>query len=84
MKLNIARFRRPSNMFKTHSQLRLHLIELITFHVDIFELMDRGQQIMSGPFFKELCTYTIFVAHSLHSQVSWSWAFEKKKKKMFV
>lgn len=69
-KLNHIQFRRPSNLIKTHSQLRSHLIDLVEFHQKIFELMDQVQQLMSGPFFKQLCIYTIFIGHSLHSRVT--------------
>lgn len=69
-KLNHIQFRRPSNLIKTHSQLRLHLIDLVEFHQKILELMNQVQQIMSGPFFKQLFIYTIFIGHSLHSRVT--------------
>lgn len=69
-KLNHIQFRRPSNLIKTHSQLRSHLVDLVDFHQKIFDLMNQVQQLMSGPFFKQLCIYTIFIGHSLHSRVT--------------
>lgn len=49
--------------------LRLRLFSMIKFHLKIFDLLDKIQQIKSGPYFQQLCTYTVFIAHSLNSPV---------------
>lgn len=53
---------------KNHRKLCIHII--LKFHLDIFKLMDYVQHIMSGPFFRQLCTYAIFIGHSLNSQAN--------------
>lgn len=60
---------KPHYTFKTHHRIREELIKSIKFHLDIFEIMENVQKVMSGPFFKVLFTYAIFIGHCLHSQV---------------
>lgn len=60
---------KPGHQLKSHPRIRSELIEAIKFHWEIFEIMENVQRVMSGPFFKVLCTYAIFIGHSLHSQV---------------
>lgn len=64
---------------KTYSKLRIRLISMITFHLEIFQFMEFVQQIMSGPIFRQFCTYAIFIGHSLNSQVSFSFYCENKQ-----
>lgn len=58
------------NAAKNQPELRVRLVQLITFHLEILQFMDDVQRIMSGPFFKIICTYALFIGHSLNSQVS--------------
>lgn len=55
---------------KNQPKLRVHLVEMIKFHLEIFQFMECVQRIMSGPFFKIICTYALFIGHSLNSQAS--------------
>lgn len=58
------------NEMQCAETLRLHLFSMIKFHVKTFNLLNKIQQIKSGPYFQQLCTYTVFIAHSLNSPVS--------------
>lgn len=49
---------------------RFYIISMIKFHLTIIEIMKNVQCIMSGPFFKQLCTYAVFIGHTLNSKVS--------------
>lgn len=55
---------------KNHRKLCIHMIPILKFHLEIFKLMDYVQHIMSDPFFRQLCTYAIFIGHSLNSQAN--------------
>lgn len=50
---------------------RLYIISMIKFHLKIIEIMTNVQRIMSDPFFKQLCTYAVFIGHTLNSKVGY-------------
>lgn len=68
--INIESKRSSGQKLKSDPKHRLHIISMIKFHLTIIEIMTNVQRIMSGPFFKQLCTYAVFIGHTLNSKVN--------------
>lgn len=55
---------------ESYLKLRIGMTSIIELHIQIFHLMDNVQDILSGIFFKQLCSYAIFIGNSLNSKAS--------------
>lgn len=60
---------------KSNQKLKIEIINLIHFHLDIFELIETVQDLMSVPFFSQLFTFALFMGHALASQVFFRFFF---------
>lgn len=68
-RINFESKRTKCYKLRSDPKHRFYIISMIKFHLIIIEIMTNVQQIMSGPFFKQLCTYAVFIGHTLNSKV---------------